>query len=116
MKKVIVACNLKPAKLRGIESAGMVIAASFMDAENKRHVEVLEPVDASVAPGTEVVFDGLKNYARNPDAVLNPKQKVFEKCATHMVLKDGKVLYRDALFMAGGQPLKVKSLVHGNIS
>jgi methionine--tRNA ligase beta chain len=47
-RQVVVVTNLEPAKLRGVESQGMVLAAA--EAE---HVVLLRP-DESVAPGTVV--------------------------------------------------------------
>lgn len=51
-RKVIVACNLKPSKLVGIESAGMVMAAS---ADGK--VDLLTP-PAAAKVGERVTFEG----------------------------------------------------------
>jgi methionyl-tRNA synthetase len=47
-KQVVVVANLEPAKLMGVESQGMVLAA-----EDESGVHVLSP-DASVTPGSEV--------------------------------------------------------------
>jgi methionyl-tRNA synthetase len=47
-KTVVVVANLKPAKLMGVESNGMVLAGSF---DGKA---VLCTFDAEVAPGTKV--------------------------------------------------------------
>ena len=61
-RKIIVAYNLKPAKLRGVESRGMLLAASDHngppDAEGKggERVEVLDAGD--VPTGTRVVLEG----------------------------------------------------------
>jgi len=66
---VVVLTNLKPAKMRGIMSEGMVMCAS-----SPEKVEILAPPSGS-APGDIVEVDG---YPRNPDAILNPKKKIFE--------------------------------------
>lgn len=55
-KHVVIADNLKPRKLRGIESRGMLLAADFTDADGKECVEVLDCSWA--APGTPVVLEG----------------------------------------------------------
>jgi len=52
-KLVIVLCNLKGAKMRGILSEAMVMCAST---PNK--VELLEPASANVKPGDRVICDG----------------------------------------------------------
>jgi len=69
-RKVIVLCNLKPAKMRGILSQAMVMCASAPD-----QCEVLDP-PADSAPGDRVYVPGFEG---TPDTQLNPKKKVFEK-------------------------------------
>ena len=54
-KHVVIADNLKPRKLRGIESRGMLLAADYTDADGKECVEVLDCSWA--APGTPVVLE-----------------------------------------------------------
>nr|BAN20989.1 tyrosyl-tRNA synthetase [Riptortus pedestris] len=72
---VVVLCNLKPAKMRGIESSGMVLCASCEDEQGKK-VEPLDPPEGS-QPGDRV---NVENYETgNPDVVLNPKKKIWEK-------------------------------------
>merc|ERR1719291_1260308 len=70
---VVVLCNLKPAKMRGIESCGMVLCGSRAE---PKEVEPLNVPEGS-APGDRVVVDGEKEGM--PDEVLNPKKKVWEK-------------------------------------
>lgn len=76
---VVVLCNLKPAKMRGIVSEGMVMCASTPDT-----VEVLRPPSDAV-PGDLVSCDG---FPRLPDAQLNPKKKIFETCAPDLHTND----------------------------
>ncbi|XP_037917882.1 aminoacyl tRNA synthase complex-interacting multifunctional protein 1 [Hermetia illucens] len=71
-RMVVVLCNLKPAKMRGVTSEAMVMCASTPE-----KVEVLSPPAGSV-PGDLVHCEG---YTRCPDAQLNPKKKIFETCA-----------------------------------
>lgn len=71
-RMVVILCNLKPAKMRGVTSEAMVMCASTPE-----KVEVLAPPAGSV-PGDIVVCEG---YPRNPDAQLNPKKKIFETVA-----------------------------------
>ncbi|MFA6508744.1 MAG: hypothetical protein WCT14_21785 [Treponemataceae bacterium] len=55
-KRIIVAYNLKPAKLRGVDSRGMLLAASSETADGVKMVEVL---DARNAPtGSRVYLEG----------------------------------------------------------
>ena len=68
-------CNLKPAKMRGVGSQGMVLCASR---EEPREVEPLSlSVPEGSAPGDRVVVEEEKEGM--PDEVLNPKKKVWEK-------------------------------------
>ncbi|HNX73319.1 MAG TPA: methionine--tRNA ligase [Spirochaetales bacterium] len=55
-KNIVLVNNLKPAKLRGIESQGMLLAASIVGPEGKEAVEVLTAPWAE--PGTKVVLSG----------------------------------------------------------
>ncbi|XP_030563601.1 aminoacyl tRNA synthase complex-interacting multifunctional protein 1 [Drosophila novamexicana] len=75
-RMVVVLCNLKPAKMRGVTSEAMVMCASTPE-----KVEVLSPPTGAV-PGDLVHCDG---YVRQPDAQLNPKKKVFETCAPDLM-------------------------------
>ncbi|KAF2356402.1 tRNA-binding domain [Trinorchestia longiramus] len=79
---VVVLCNLKPAKMRGVTSQAMVMCASTPD-----KVEILTPPEGSV-PGDLVDFEG---YPRQPDALLNPKKKIFEACAPDLQTNGDKV-------------------------
>jgi methionine--tRNA ligase beta chain len=81
-RRVVVVCNLKPAKMRDVMSHGMVLCAS-----DESHA-VVEPVapPAGAAPGERVRFEG---YGREPEAQLNPKKKLFEKLAPDLVTDAG---------------------------
>merc|ERR1719273_2241494 len=70
---VVVLCNLKPAKMRGIESCGMVLCGSRAEPKEVEPHTVTE----AATPGVRVVVDGEKEGM--PDEVLNPKKKVWEK-------------------------------------
>jgi len=62
-------CNLKPAKMRGIMSEGMIMCAA-----GPEKTEILVPPQDS-AIGDRV---SVKEYPGTPDALLNPKKKVWE--------------------------------------
>ena len=77
-KKVLVLANVKPSKMRDLMSQGMVLCAS-----NSDHTVcdfVLPPEDAQI--GDKVVFEG---YDGEPEEVLIPKKKQFEKVAVSPV-------------------------------
>lgn len=78
-RKVVVVCNLKPVKMRGIKSCAMVLAASprLKEGEEDHHagpVELVTP-PAEAKAGERVFFEGWKG---EPEGVLNPKKKVWE--------------------------------------
>ena len=70
-KDVLVLCNLKPRKLRGITSHGMVLCASNAD---HSIVELLCPTD-NVPAGERVSIEGFD--LSEPDSRLNPKKKYW---------------------------------------
>ncbi|KAM9678530.1 aminoacyl tRNA synthase complex-interacting multifunctional protein 1 isoform 1-T1 [Trichechus inunguis] len=69
-RMVILLCNLKPAKMRGVLSQAMVMCAS-----SPEKVEILAPPDGSV-PGDRITFDA---FPGEPDKELNPKKKIWEQ-------------------------------------
>jgi len=78
-RKVIVVCNLKPVKMRGVKSCAMVLAASprLKEGEEDNHagpVELVNPPPDAKA-GERVYFEGWKG---EPEGILNPKKKVWE--------------------------------------
>ncbi|XP_025837305.1 aminoacyl tRNA synthase complex-interacting multifunctional protein 1-like isoform X2 [Agrilus planipennis] len=76
---VVVLCNLKPVKMRGVTSEAMVMCASSPES-----VEVLIPPSGAV-PGDPVECDG---YNRSPDPIMNPKKKIFETVAPDLHTND----------------------------
>ncbi|KAM7343260.1 aaRS-interacting multifunctional protein 1 [Cochliomyia hominivorax] len=92
---VVVMCNLKPAKMRGITSEAMVMCASTPE-----KVEVLSPPPGSV-PGDLVHCEV---YPRQPDAQMNPKKKIFETCAPDLKTNDDLVAcYKGAALHVPGK-------------
>ncbi|XP_059166403.1 tyrosine--tRNA ligase, cytoplasmic-like [Physella acuta] len=75
-------CNLKPVKMRGIESTAMLMCASI---EDPRQVEPLIPPEGS-APGDRVFIEGYNSI--KPDDQLNPKKKVWEKLQPDLRVND----------------------------
>jgi aminoacyl tRNA synthase complex-interacting multifunctional protein 1 len=68
---VLLLCNLKPAKMRGIESQAMVLCATSSDGNT---VEFLQP-PAGARVGDRASFDG---FSGEPEAQLKSKQKIWE--------------------------------------
>lgn len=107
-RSVIVLCNLKPVKMRGIISEAMVMCASYSE-----KVEILKPpVDA--VPGDPIFCE---EYNRQPDPELNPKKKVFESIAPDLMTNDAKVAtYKGrALFVSGKGVITAPSLCSAHI-
>jgi len=103
-RMVVVLCNLKPVKMRGISSEAMVMCASTPE----KVEPLLPPVDC--VPGDLIWIEKL---GRTPDAVLNPKKKTFEKVAPFLRTNEqGVASYKgDILTVQGkGGVLKAPTL------
>jgi methionyl-tRNA synthetase len=53
-KTIIVVANLEPRKMRGLESQGMLLAASQVGAEGEKERVILLTSDDEIAPGSAV--------------------------------------------------------------
>jgi len=95
-KKVIIVSNLKKAKLRGIESQGMLLAAE----DEKGIVGILTVKDSK--PGNEVKFNNLKN---------SNEQISFENfLKIEMKVKDGKVHFNNLELKADKETVTAEKL------
>lgn len=94
-RMVILLCNLKPAKMRGILSQAMVMCAS-----SPEKVEILAPPIGSV-PGDRITFDA---FPGEPDKELNPKKKIWEQIQPDLYTNDKCVAtYKGAPFEVKGK-------------
>jgi methionyl-tRNA synthetase len=91
-RRIIVAYNLKPAKLRGVESRGMLLAASLKREDGSELVELLDPGDAPT--GSRVTLEGL-----GEDSLKAPEEITIDDFFTvpievlnHRVLSGGRAL------------------------
>ncbi|RFU77326.1 methionyl-trna synthetase [Trichoderma arundinaceum] len=96
-RKVVVVCNLKPVKMRGIKSSAMVLAASPKVKEgevddHKGPVELVTPPEGAKA-GERVFFEGWRG---EPEGVLNPKKKIWETFQPGFTTTDGLEVAFDA--------------------
>jgi methionyl-tRNA synthetase len=94
-KKIIVAYNLKPAKLRGIESRGMLLAAGDKKGTGPggEPVERVEVLDAGSCPtGTRLLPEGEEASAAPPEIDIDTffSRQIIVK--DHAVLSGGKKL------------------------
>jgi len=110
-KYVLVLTNLKPAKMRGVLSEGMVLCASTADS-----LEVLSPPEGT-AVGERLTVEG-ENGA--PDAQLNPKKKTWDKVrdgGEFTVSASGEVVYQGKpLLSSKGAVISAKKLVGAKIA
>ncbi|KAK4574901.1 G4 quadruplex nucleic acid binding protein [Recurvomyces mirabilis] len=90
-RKIVAVCNLKPVKMRGIQSAAMVLAASpkLAPGEEDKHAGPVELVDPpkDAEAGERVYFEG---WEGEPDGQLNPKKKVWDYCQAGFCTTGGK--------------------------
>lgn len=98
-RRVVVVCNLKPAKMRDVMSYGMVLCAS-----NETH-DAVDPIipPEGVPNGERITFEG---HAREPEAVLPPKKKIFEQVAEDLKSDgNGVAVYKGIPFMTSKGPV-----------
>ena len=106
-KNVIIAANLAPRTMRGVESRGMLLAGDYKDGE-KDCVEVL---DASwAAPGTKVVLEG-----SDENAVKKAEITADDFFAVKIESKDGVVQIAGKKLLAGGKEIKVQKALNSDI-
>ncbi|EPE24343.1 Nucleic acid-binding protein [Glarea lozoyensis ATCC 20868] len=96
-RKVVVVCNLKPVKMRGVKSCAMVLAASprlapGVEDNHAGPVELVTPPEGSTA-GERVYFEG---WQGEPEGVLNPKRKVWDTIQPGFTTTEGMEVGFDA--------------------
>ena len=117
-KKIIVAYNLKPAKLRGVESRGMLLAADDNngppDGEGKGspRVEVLDAGDAPI--GTRVKLDGIE-YSEFNAQDLPAEVDIETFFSIPMEVKGNSVLAGGKALTLEGTPVKTRIVSEGNV-
>ncbi|CAH0718305.1 unnamed protein product, partial [Brenthis ino] len=111
-RDVVVLCNLKPAKMRGVESKGMVLCASV---DEPKQVEVLSPPKES-SPGDRIVVEGYETG--QPDEVLNPKKKIWEKLQVDLKTNDNLIVVwqgNKLISKVNGNPVTTNSMKNAPI-
>ncbi|XP_064201324.1 aminoacyl tRNA synthase complex-interacting multifunctional protein 1-like [Anguilla rostrata] len=107
-RMVVLLCNLRPSKMRGVLSQAMVMCAT-----SQQRVEILDPPSGAV-PGDRVTF---QSFPGEPDKELNPKQRVWERVQADL-RTDGKCVatYQGAAFEVRGKGLcKSQTMSHCEI-
>lgn len=125
-RHAIFLCNLKPAKMRGILSEGMIMCGSTPE-----KVEIIDP-PPGVVKGDRIVVDDYPGnsvclfiyvhltcafihstvFPGEPDALLNPKKKIWEQVQPHLSINtEGFATYKGKLWRVEGKgTCKVPSL------
>jgi len=109
---VIVLCNLKPRKMQGFESQGMVLCATSANGK----VELMQP-PAGAKVGERVTIEGIEMV--DPDDKLNEKsgkapwEALRDGCRT---TKDKVGSYKGAVWMTSAGPVTCKTVADGQIS
>ncbi|HEY9054090.1 MAG TPA: methionine--tRNA ligase [Rectinemataceae bacterium] len=106
-KHIVLVDNLKPAKLRGVESRGMLLAASTSGEGGKEAVEVLCAPWAS--PGEPVILEG--QAVTPPDGEID----IDTFFSIPLVAKDGFALAGSARLTTAGKPIMLDRLRDGEI-
>ena len=107
-KHVVIAANLAPRKMRGVESRGMLLAADWKDADGKPRVEVL---DASWAkPGTRISLEGLPLPASKKAEITGD-----EFFSVKIEARGGVVQLAGKKLLADGREIRTEKALDGEI-
>ena len=108
-KHVIIADNLAPRKMRGIESRGMLLATDYKDADGK---DCVEPITAPwAAPGTKVILEGDDTNAEKPSEI---SADTFFQIAINVVNKNVEIGGKK--LMADGKVIFTKFTENGGVN
>lgn len=107
-KHVVIASNLAPRTMRGVESRGMLLAGDYKDANGKDCVEVLDVSWAK--PGTKIVLEGA-----DPAASKKAEITGDEFFAVQIAAKDGVVQIAGKKLLADGKEIKTVNAVNSEI-
>ncbi len=106
-KHIIIAANLAPRKMRGVESHGMLLAGDYT-ADGKECVEVL---DASWAqPGTKVILEGSDVNAQKKEEI-----SVDDFFSVQIKAVDGVVQIAGKKLLADGKEIKTEKALNSDI-
>ena len=108
---IILAENLKPRKMRGIESKGMLLASHYTDADGTERVELVG-MPGAVA-GTPVTLEGADAAAapvRKPQAI---DAELF--FAVPFTIEDFRVCAAGKQLLVNGKPLVMKHVKVGTV-
>jgi methionyl-tRNA synthetase len=107
-KSIVLVNNLKPAKLRGVESRGMLLAASRMGNEGKEAVEVLDAPWA--VPGTRVMLEG-----QDADIAADAEIDAEAFFSVPVLARSGKITIGSKTLVADGAPFSLVKVSDGEV-
>ena len=107
-RDIIIADNLKPRKMRGIESRGMLLAADYTDSSGKECVEIL--CCPGAAPGTPVVLEGSDPASEKPAEIA---ADTFFACPINVA--DNCVTVGGVPLVAAGKKITTVYTVNGEV-
>ena len=107
-KNIILVYNLKPAKLRGVKSQGMLLAAEKEGDENRETVEVLFVDD--VEPGARIVLEG-----QNIPEEAPKKIKIDHFFDIPITVKDNTVVVGDTPLTVSGKRITTSQVTRGKV-
>jgi methionyl-tRNA synthetase len=107
-KHVIIAANLAPRTMRGVESRGMLLAGHY-EVDGKECVEVLDAGWA--APGTKVVLEGADVNAAKKAEITGD-----EFFSVQIAAKDGLVQIAGKKLLADGKEIKTEKALNSDIA
>jgi methionyl-tRNA synthetase len=112
-KSIVLVHNLKPAKLRGVESRGMLLAASRRavgedGASVKEAVEVLDAGD--VPPGTRLCLEG-----RSPPPAELPEIDADAFFSVPIAAAEGFAVVGSSRLVASGKPFALLRVPEGEV-
>ena len=107
---MLVVCNLKPAKLAGFASNGMVFCATSEDGTT---VEFVEP-PADAAPGERVTCEGM--VAEPASANKVKKKKLLEAAATELRAVGNVATYRGTPLVTAAGKCTSPTVAEGTIN
>jgi len=111
-QRVLVVCNLKPAKMAGFVSNGMVLCAK---SEDESRVEFMEPPEG-VPVGTRVLPEIMDGGIEPLGPNQVKKKKVWEGISPDLTNNEAsEAMWAGRRLMADGQPCKAKSITGGTI-
>lgn len=101
---VVTICNLKPRKLRGIDSEAMILAGSVVSGEGEKETVVPLAAPEGAVEGDCVGVEGLPGERTVVEGKF-VSGKVWDKVVPRLSVKDGLACYDGSLMVAGGKPV-----------